>query len=396
MRLTVNIADELTQKQRMLKGVWISGCDDGESPGIISTSIFRALNSKFQLQDLHINIAGISDIGHALNIMTSFNGIPNQLQRLSVRLTSAIFLVDSFESPAPFWESHQQEFYPKFKLPFKPQFDWLTHLSLKDASDAIFERTRRIDLIFPLGQLETLRFVKAGELSDTLLHMTGKCHRLKMFALWGGASDVVLCQFVASLPQLEELVLKMRSAPPPNLHDLGIESHGQRLMKLFLKFRDRRANREVGSWFLNLLTRGRTFPKLTELAISCPMEQIHLLRQWGANIPRLKFFWLLNRPIDPKPSLDRVLPHLIPLFRKDESLPKLVFFALGKRAYRKHWPTIYQFCELMAVSGGINTHLKDVTHREMFYCDPGLTLLNALKMWMPCEEERNFIEPMPG
>ncbi|KAF3105956.1 hypothetical protein TWF102_001857 [Orbilia oligospora] len=133
MHLTPTIVNELDARQNMLQGAWVFGPDDLESSGIIAGSLFKFLNTKVQLRDLHLE--GIHDMDTILNQ----------------------FFGKLLESPHA-WEEFLQQNNSGLSQPFEPKFPWLTYLSLQEVDDVFFEGAQRIDHIFTLGQLEELKF----------------------------------------------------------------------------------------------------------------------------------------------------------------------------------------------------------------------------------------------
>ncbi|KAF3141738.1 hypothetical protein TWF703_001760 [Orbilia oligospora] len=93
MHLTPTIVNELDARQNMLQGAWVFGPDDLESSGIIAGSLFKFLNTKVQLRDLHLE--GIHDMDTILNVFNNFDRMPNKLQRLTVQLQDSNFLESS-------------------------------------------------------------------------------------------------------------------------------------------------------------------------------------------------------------------------------------------------------------------------------------------------------------
>ncbi|KAF3294417.1 hypothetical protein TWF132_003403 [Orbilia oligospora] len=179
MHLTPTIVNELDARQNMLQGAWVFGPDDLESSGIIAGSLFKFLNTKVQLRDLHLG--RIHDMDTVLNVFNNFDRMPNKLQRLTVQLQDSNFLERLLESPEVWGEFLQQNNSGLSQF-FEPKFSWLTHLSLQEVDDVFFEGVRRIDHIFALGQLEELKFTFGrGRFSSTVKQMTGKCLRLKVF-----------------------------------------------------------------------------------------------------------------------------------------------------------------------------------------------------------------------
>ncbi|KAF3085856.1 hypothetical protein TWF594_007720 [Orbilia oligospora] len=83
----------LDARQNMLQGAWVFGPDDLESSGIIAGSLFKFLNTKVQLRDLHLE--GIHDMDTILNVFNNFDRMPNKLQRLTVQLQDSNFLESS-------------------------------------------------------------------------------------------------------------------------------------------------------------------------------------------------------------------------------------------------------------------------------------------------------------
>ncbi|KAF3231492.1 hypothetical protein TWF192_000934 [Orbilia oligospora] len=356
----------------MLQGAWIFGPDDLQNTGSIEGGLFTFLNTKAQLRELHLG--GIKEMSHVANILNNFDQISNKLRGLTIQLQDTRFLEELMRSPEN-WQKYQRSY------------------SLEEVDDGFFEGIRQIDCIFPLEQLEQLKFTCSGDISSTLDHMTGKCTHLKVFYLWGGTNETALSKYLVSLPQLKELVLNIHNAQLANLDNLQLDRHSQSLTKLYLRFQTDE-DQPSGSWLLRLLERGCSFPKLAEVALSMSIEEFVALRDQDYLLPQLEFLWLLQSKstwCKEKFELDNMIPVLRPLFRYHISSPKWRFFAIGDRPRNDNWPIIYEFCESLTVQNKICTGLEYVTHRTMFEHNPDLTLLNCFEIWLPWEEERNFV-----
>ncbi|EGX50085.1 hypothetical protein AOL_s00076g436 [Orbilia oligospora ATCC 24927] len=318
--------------------------------------------------------------------------MPNKLRRLTVQLQDSNFLKRLLESPHA-WEEFLQQNNSILSQPSEPKFPWLTQLSLQGVDDVFFEGVRRIDHIFALGQLEELKFTFGGEFSSTLKQMTGKCLRLKVFYLWGHTSETTLSEFLVSLPPLKELALNILENGVDNPDILRLDIHSKSLTKLYLRF-ENNGDQSSGSCFLRLLQRGCSFPQLTEFAFSMPVEEFAALRNQDSHLPRLELLWLLqpnNHWARELFKLDSMTSMLRPLFRDDKARPKWRFFAIGQRPQNKHRLIIYEFCESLTVEEKICTGLGCVAHGKVFEHSPNLTLLNCFGIWLPWEEERNFV-----
>ncbi|KAK6510620.1 hypothetical protein TWF506_009723 [Arthrobotrys conoides] len=385
MDLTSLIADELEERQKSLQGAWIFGPDDLQSSGSIEESLFAFLNTKTHLRDLHLG--GISTVDHVVSILNNFDRIPNELRRLTVHVPDPNILDELLGSDK--WQKYQQTYKPQFDQPLRPKLPWLTQLSVQGVDDDFFEGIRSIDHIFPLQQLEELKFTSSGQISSILNHMTGKCTRLKVLHLWGATNETALSEYLVSLQKLTELVLDIQDSELQNLDTLKLDCHSQYLTKLYLRFQNG-GDQPSGSWFLRLLQRGCSFPNLTEVAFSMPSEDFASLREQDVHLPRLKLLWLVQdkRTWDErKLKLDNITPVLRPLFRDDKSRPRWQFLAVGDYPHEDNWPIIYEFCESVTVNEKICTGMDYVTHRRVFEHNPDLTLLNCFEIWLPWEEE---------
>ncbi|KAK6335039.1 hypothetical protein TWF718_010481 [Orbilia javanica] len=393
MALTSVIVKELQNRQKLLQGIWVSS-SDAVGSGFTDDSLFKIFNDLGSIRDLHFS--GILDLQSLFEFLRNPETMPQNLHRLTIGASGGVFgqwsrsiNLTTPDDSADINLGPASQSFPKF-----PDLKYLSLTGIDLGLLTEFDSSFRIDRIFDVKNLQTLKLIDINEISVTLNYLQVLPMNLKTFHIRGKEPGIAIENILGSFTGLEELYLDLESYESSRWNNMcqNIRNHKATLVRLYARLSSDGYGGEFGDTFLRSLRGENKFPKLLELC--CPLKDFYEFRSFSRDyLPKLQLLWLLADPRtwekkDLKPNDTTTI--LRPFFRPNaHNHNRLPFLAIGERS-EKGLLLIFELCESVSITGAITTSLSFITHHSLFDYNPELTLLNIDTSWVPWEEEREF------
>ncbi|KAK6510619.1 hypothetical protein TWF506_009722 [Arthrobotrys conoides] len=394
--LTGAIARELKYRQSLLQGIWVSS--GSKYPSVVDYSLFWTTLDRIQ----HLHLSEVCFKPELWRMFRDPDRTLNTLQSLTVTVPDSYDLqgtVTMLQDP-----NFDGSILPIEEPPLwaPPKFPSLKYLSLGGVGMGLLKTPTKINQIFDVDKLRTLKLIDSMDLWTTLNDLQKLSLRLKTFHLRTKDPHISIENFLSSFSGLEELYLDLEGSQVNDIkNNLGLKNHSSTLIRLFIRLeREEEEQENFGIFFTEFAESRMCFPQLLELAIACSPKSIeHFHDSYYDLMPKLQLLWLPivvhNWTVDDLRQ-DHITSLLRPIFRDwlmTDGM-KLSFVAIGTRD-RGGWPFIFELCQADSISGYISTSLGYISHQRLFNHNPDLTLLNIETIWLPWQEERQFIDSIP-